>query len=492
MAIPLTRLTKKDASFKWDPVCEESFRAIKRAFKEGTMLAHFDPCKQTVLETDASHYVTTAVLSQYDKNGILRPVAFMSKKMLPAECNYEIFDKELLAIVNPFETWTAELGSVEASTLILSDHKNLEHFTTTKKLNRRQARWNELLADFDFKIVFRPGKQGGKPDALTRISQDKPSIENDERTQHQSQTLLKPKQILRPVEVKASVALLPLEEASVQDISLENWKRHCEEDTFCQEIRSAIMKPEILRRDIQLSSCGLTDFSFSLNGREFVPQVLRVIILGQLHENTLYGYRGASALYGLLSRRFWWPNCHKDCIKYARGCEICQRNNPSTQKPCGFLQPLPAPEADFRHLTLDFMGPLPTCSIRDYNYRFILQVVDRLTKRVWIIPIERVTARETAEAFVNNLVRFAGLPDSLLSDQGRAFIDETWKKICSHLKITHKLSTSYHPETDGQTERLNKTLEVYLRHFVNYHQDNWAQFLLLAEFCSNNHVNSST
>lgn len=89
----------------------------------------------------------------------------MSKKMLPAECNYEIFDKELLAIVNAFETWTSELGSVEEPILILSDHKNLEYFTSTKKLNRRQARWSELLADFNFKIVFRPGKQGGKPDA---------------------------------------------------------------------------------------------------------------------------------------------------------------------------------------------------------------------------------------------------------------------------------------------------------------------------------------
>lgn len=169
LATPLSNLTKKDTPFRWDSKCEESFCNIKKAFKEGTMLAHFDPKKQTILETDASDYVTAAILSQYDDRGILRPIAFMSKKMLPAECNYEIFDKELLAIVKAFETWTAELGSVESSTLILSDHKNLEHFTTTKKLNRRQARWNELLADFDFKIVFRPGKQGGKPDANTRI-----------------------------------------------------------------------------------------------------------------------------------------------------------------------------------------------------------------------------------------------------------------------------------------------------------------------------------
>ena len=119
-------------------------------------------------------------------------------------------------------------------------------------------------------------------------------------------------------------------------------------------------------------------------------------------------------------------------------------------------------------------------------------MVDRLTKRVWIIPLERPSAQDTAEAFLSHIIRFAGLPDSLVSDQGRAFIDSTWKEICAHLQITHKLSTSYHPETDGQTEHANKSLEVYLRHYVNYHQDDWVKHLPIAEFCCNNHVNAST
>ena len=101
------------------------------------MLAHFNLELQTVLETDASNYVTAANLLQYSADGILQPIAFMSKKIVPAECNYKIYNKELLAIVNAFETQTAELGSVQASTLVLTDYKNLEYFTTTKKLNRR-------------------------------------------------------------------------------------------------------------------------------------------------------------------------------------------------------------------------------------------------------------------------------------------------------------------------------------------------------------------
>ncbi|KAI0999387.1 hypothetical protein K3495_g8806 [Podosphaera aphanis] len=416
LATPSTTLTKKGVQFSWNDRCESAFFRIKQAFIDEIMLAHFDPHRQTILETDASDFETAAILSQYDDSGKLRPIAFMSKKMLPAECKYEIFDKELLAIVNAFETWTAELGSVEASTLVLTDHKKLEYFTTTKKLNRRQVRWNELLADYDFKIVFRPGKLGGKPDALTRINADKPFNDDDIRNTHQHQTLLKPSQIISCLEsAQASPSNSPEKEPVSYPISLvEEWEEHCNQDKYCQEIRMALKDPNAKRADIQLASCTLTPHSFSLNNKEYVPQTLREILLSQLHSSPLYGHRGAAALYY------------------------------------------------------------------------------RLTKRVWIIPVERPSAHDTAEDFLHYVVRFAGLPDSLISDQGRAFIDKTWKETCSRLKITHKLSTSYHPETDGQTERANETLEVYLRHYVNYHQDDWVKHRPLTEFCCNNNINAST
>ncbi|KAI0992292.1 hypothetical protein K3495_g15894, partial [Podosphaera aphanis] len=328
-----------------------------------------------------------------------------------------------------------------------------------KKLNRRQVRWNELLSEFDFKIVFRPGKQGGKPDALTRISSDRPLSIDDDRNRHQNQILLKPHQIVRSLSTSVPDSTDNENHTKIPEISIDQWASHCAQDKYCQEIRSALANPSAKRKEIQLSSCDITTHSFKLSGKEYVPETLRETLLNQLHNTPLYGHRGAAALYSMLTRQYWWPNCHKDSVKYARGCEACQRNNPSVQKPYGFLQPLSPPEAAFRHLTLDFIGPLPICRIRDFSYRFILQVVDRLTKRVWIVPMEGPSARETAEAFLSHVVRFAGLPDSLVSDQGRAFIDATWKDICANLGISHKLSTSYHPQTDGQTERANKTLE---------------------------------
>jgi len=151
---PLTRLTRKGQPFKWETKQQESFDGLKTSFTMAPILRRFDHDRDIVVETDASDFVSAPVLSQYDDEGTLHPVAFFSKKHSPAECNYEIYDKELMAIVRAFEKWRAELQSVENPISVLTDHKNLEYFTTTKLLNCRQARWTQFLSQFNFKIVY--------------------------------------------------------------------------------------------------------------------------------------------------------------------------------------------------------------------------------------------------------------------------------------------------------------------------------------------------
>ena len=193
IASPLTNLTKKGTKFSWTSDCQQTFNTMKKAFTSDLILMHFDPDKKIVVETDASDFVSAGILSQYDEKDILRPVAYFSKKHNPAECNYEIYDKELMAIVRAFEEWRPELEGSAQPIDVISDHKNLEYFTSTKLLSRRQARWSEFLARFDYKIVYRPGRAGGKPDALTRRSGDLPEEgdETDERNSFQHQTILK-------------------------------------------------------------------------------------------------------------------------------------------------------------------------------------------------------------------------------------------------------------------------------------------------------------
>ena len=173
VATPLSALTGK-VSWNWTPKCQDAFNQLKTLICTAPVLALYDPEKECIIKTDASDYVSASVFSQPDDQGLLYPVAFFSKKHLPAECNYKIYDKELLAVVLAFQEWRAELEGSSHQIKVLSDHKNLEYFMTTKQLNRRQAHWAEYLSRFDFKIHYRPGRLGTKPDALTRRLGDLP------------------------------------------------------------------------------------------------------------------------------------------------------------------------------------------------------------------------------------------------------------------------------------------------------------------------------
>jgi len=178
----------------WGPEQQAAFDLLKKAFTSAPILRHFDYDWEIIVETDASDYVSAGILWQHD-DGVLHPVAFYSKKQSPVECNYEIYDKELMAIVRTFEEWRAHLECSRHPIQVLSDHKNLEYFMSTKLLNRRQARWSEFLSRFDFRIVYRPRKAGGKPDALTRRSGDLPE-EGDERLLTNRHAVLKPQNLI--------------------------------------------------------------------------------------------------------------------------------------------------------------------------------------------------------------------------------------------------------------------------------------------------------
>lgn len=182
--------TKTTQSLPLRGTALKAFKLLKTRFTSAPVLRHFNPDLPAWIETDASDYVVAVVLSQ-EHDGVLYPVAFLSQKMSPAECNYEIYDKELLAIVRAFEEWRPELAGVAEPVKVLSDHQALQYFMTDKRLTRRQARWAQFLSEFNFKVTYRPGRLGTKPDALTRRPGDIPEGVDDERKQHQVQTVLK-------------------------------------------------------------------------------------------------------------------------------------------------------------------------------------------------------------------------------------------------------------------------------------------------------------
>src|SRR5215469_2061728 len=152
---PLTNLTRKDVKFIWSPACQKAFADLKTAFTSAPILAHFHPNRQIILETDASDYAIAAILSQENpETKTIHPIAFYSRTMSPAELNYEIYDKELLAIFAAFREWRSYLEGASKSVKVVTDHKNLEYFASTKLLTHRQARWSEFLSSFNYTVFY--------------------------------------------------------------------------------------------------------------------------------------------------------------------------------------------------------------------------------------------------------------------------------------------------------------------------------------------------
>jgi hypothetical protein len=172
IAKPLVNLTKTNVPFSFNQMCINAFKELKARLTSSSLLKHYLLELPTMVETDASDGVVAGILSQQHADGEWYPIAYFSKTMSSAECNYEIHDKEMLAIVKSLAQWRPELEGTHSRFQIYTDHKALEYFMTTKQLTGRQARWAEALSGFYFTIMYRPGKQNGKADALTRREQE--------------------------------------------------------------------------------------------------------------------------------------------------------------------------------------------------------------------------------------------------------------------------------------------------------------------------------
>ncbi len=187
IAISLTHLIRKDVFFVWSQKCQIAFNILKKVFTFKIILRHYNSDHKIVIEIDASNYVFKDILSQYDENEILHSVTYFSKKHNSVECNYEIYDKEFMIIVHAFETWWSELKDFIYSVEIITDHKNLEYFMSTKQLSRHQARWSEFLSRFNYHITYYFDKIDNKSNALTRRSEDLSKEKNTFDSRHQYQ-----------------------------------------------------------------------------------------------------------------------------------------------------------------------------------------------------------------------------------------------------------------------------------------------------------------
>ena len=181
IARPLNALTRNNIQFTWILECKKRFQELKQHVCKDLILRYFDPIKQCFVETNSSNYVNASVLSQMGDDSLLHPVAYFLRRIVPVECHYKIYDKELLAIICCFEEWRPELESTSLPVKVLTNHKGLEYFMTTKKLTLRQVRWAKFLSEFNFVISYQSSKKNDKADALIWKPNKKPTEDKDEQ-----------------------------------------------------------------------------------------------------------------------------------------------------------------------------------------------------------------------------------------------------------------------------------------------------------------------
>ena len=479
IAKPLHDLTRKDSTWNWTDACQKAFDSLKSAITSSPILIFPDDNKPYKVEADSSEYATGAVLSQEGEDGKWHPIAFLSKSLNSVERNYDIHDKELLAIIRALEEWRHYLEGAKHKFDIWTDHRNLQYFRTAKKLNRRQARWSLYLSRFFFDLYHRPGRCSGKPDALSRRS-DHGKGEDDNK----DVILLKPEWFKIQALKQGHVLLSGLEEPLVKKI-----RESKELDESVVRAVEELRKSGTSRIDGAewAEEQGLILF----RGKVYVPKDvgLRRAIVEAHHDSQITGHPGRWKTLELVTRNYWWPGISRFIASYVQGCDRCNRTKTFPGKPLGKLMPTQIPKDTWQIVSVDLITGLP----ESHGYDSIMVTVDRFSKMAHVCPTTaKLTSEGLARLFRDHVWKLHGLPEQVLSDRGPQFVSGFMRELNKLLGIKTAASTAYHPQTDGQTERVNQEVEQYLRLFVNHRQDDWAEWLSLAEFSYNNRAQAST
>lgn len=423
IAAPLHSLTSTQAKWRWEEQHQAAFEALKRALTSAPVIVLPDTTLVYTVYTDASDRQCGAVLTQDHGRGP-QVVAFESRTLLPAERNYSVQDKEMLCIVHACRLWRHYLHGSTVEFVVNTDHASLQHFFTCKEPSARHQRWAQKLGEFKFTIQYQPGKLNSVADALSR------------RPQRES--------------LAAIATLAATTTVAVQPSFLEAVRNGYGTDARTGDILEAIQAR--LPCQYQLVDGLLYD----TQDRLYIPQSgsLREQLLAEFHNVPVAGHQGAERTLRSLARLYYWPNMQAEVRQYVATCPTCQRTKGSTQKPIGLLRPLHVPNEPWDQVTMDFIVGLPTTAA---GYNACTVWVDKVTKRVIFAPGRSTDTAETvANTFFTEVFRHHGLPLSIVSDRDPKLTSAFWKRLFEACGTTLDMSTPYHAQTDGQTERVNR------------------------------------
>ncbi|KAL0546449.1 hypothetical protein IC582_016357 [Cucumis melo] len=466
IATPLTQLTRKGAPFVWSKACEDSFQTLKQKLVTAPVLTVPDGSGNFVIYSDASKKGLGCVLMQQGK-----VVAYASRQLKSHEQNYPTHDLELAAVVFALKIWRHYLYGEKIQ--IFTDHKSLKYFFTQKELNMRQRRWLELVKDYDCEILYHPGKANVVADALSR------------KVSHSAALITRQAPLHRDIE-RAEIAV------SVGAVTTQ-LAQLTVQPTLRQKIIDAQSNDPYLVEKRGLAEAGqAVEFSLSSDGgllferRLCVPSdsAVKTELLSEAHSSPFSMHPGSTKMYQDLKRVYWWRNMKREVAEFVSKCLVCQQVKAPRQKPAGLLQPLSIPEWKWENVSMDFITGLPR-TLRGFTVIWV--VVDRLTKSAHFVPGKSTyTASKWAQLYMSEIVRLHGVPVSIVSDRDARFTSKFWKGLQTAMGTRLDFSTAFHPQTDGQTERLNQVLEDMLRACALEFPGSWDSHLHLMEFAYNN------
>ena len=513
VVFPMTELLKTKNSSKKKRTAEDkqkafmtadavsAFELMKGALCKAPVLAHYDPSKRIELVCDASKVAIGAVLLQ---DG--HPIAYESRKLTPAETRYDTGDRELLAVVHATKVWRPYLESTVFT--LVTDHQPNTYLKDMRNWSDRQARWNERLERFSYQWEYRKGRNN-MADPLSRMV---PEVEV-----HVISLNAITRAMARAVELDGEMVEPELIPEFKPAPAHDQQQAHVEvpaQDTP----RSELVTPQTrevdtekqlvdLKQDLMAAyqSDGWTrelakysgeyrkDGSYWYRGHKVVipscqeAKSLREKLIREHHDLPIAGHMGFKRTKASVERKLYWRRLPSEVQRYVATCDSCCKHKSERQRPIGLLQPLPVPHQPWETVTMDFVTSLPqTADGKDT----VVVFVDKLTKMCHLFPTtaKGLDARKVAHVFLDQVFRHHGIPENIISDRDVRFTNDFWHEVLLRLGSFCNLSTAYHPQTDGQTERANQTFEQVIRQFIAPDMTNWDTLLPMVEFAMNDHI----
>ena len=472
----------------WTDAHQRSFDLLKHALTHAPVLRTYDRNLKCTVITDASssRFAIGAVLMQDDGHGP-RPIAYFSRKMTRTEQRYITREHELLAIKDALQHWKHYLLGVPFT--IKSDHESLRYLFTQKELSGRLLRWCDFLQQFDFgDIEYLPGAQNAVGDALSR-----PPLDASPADSLASLEVMWPK-------AGGSEMLCCVQMASPVSQLHDMFRDELPTDPHFGPILEAVSDPDYdasthKYRNRYSAEDGLLYWHDTTSKRLCVPSTVRPVLLKEFHDAPISGHMGVDRTYNALSKEYYWPRMHHDVNVYVNSCTTCQQHKATNEPAAGLARPLPVPDAPYKIWGLDFI--IMPASKTGKNC--IVVFICHKSKKVHAIAATMtgdehnpLSAKAVARIYYDHIFRLYGLCSALVSDRDSRFLSAFWQEFHKLCGTSLYMSTAFRPQTDGATERANRTIAQTLSCILRDLGGDWEEHLTGVEFAMNNAVNAST